>query len=234
MNLLFNPNLTITINTNDANGNTNLQMNSNTNQAQSNQPRYIFIDGGANRGDTFLLLLNNGTFFHPSIPRRDIDVYLFEASPIWNDILYQYFNKYPQIKHVYSQTGICANTEKLIFFMHPDNHEGSSAFVKTVNSERIVVDCIDICEWMIYDMKFSKNDHVIIKLDIEGGEYPIMKRIWEYPNDECISLIDEMFIEWHPWGQQPWNDTKEHHYSERGKEWKGKFVSKGVKMHHWD
>ena len=92
---------------------------------------------------------------------------------------------------------------------------------------------LPICEWMIDDMKFKLNDYVVIKLDIEGGEYPIMQHIWDYHNDECISLIDEMFIEWHPWGQDPWIDGQHHHYLERAHSWNDQFQAKGIKMHMW-
>merc|ERR1712087_560639 len=123
----------------------------------------------------------------------------------WNDLLYRLYTQYPQIKGIYNETAIWINsTEKLVFFMN-ENHEASSTFHKdSVNSKRIEVECIDICQWMIYDMEFSENDYVIIKLDVEGAEYPIINHI--YQNNECLSLIDEMFVEWHPWGQQYGNN----------------------------
>eukprot|EP01083_Nonionella_stella_P271304 919271_1 len=147
-------------------------------QGTTREFKNIFLDVGANRGDTFFLLLNDSKFFPPTIHRRDIDVYLFEASPIWNDLLYRLYTQYPQIKGVYNGTALWINsTEKLSFWVDQNNHEASSSFHKPRGMTPIIVDCIDVCEWMIHEMHFEINDTVIIKLDVEGAEYKIMEHI---------------------------------------------------------
>lgn len=170
----------------------------------SDQPttkgRNIFIDGGANRGDTFFLLLQNDTFFSPDIMRRDIDVYLFEASPIWTDLLRELYSKYPQIKGVYYETAIWNNSKETLTLFINKNHEASSAFNKPKVGGRATVRCIEICEWMMQIMGFRLEDYIIFKLDVEGAEYPILYYIMQH--QECMDLIDELWIEWHPWGQQ--------------------------------
>ena len=57
------------------------------------------------------------------------------------------------------------------------------------NSE--IVDCIDLSEFI---KTFNKDDYIILKLDVEGAEYPILEKMIE---NNTISYIDELYIEWH-------------------------------------
>lgn len=54
------------------------------------------------------------------------------------------------------------------------------------------VGCIDFVEYL--SMHADRHDHVIVKLDCEGAELLIIPKLLE---TGAISLIDELFIEWH-------------------------------------
>jgi FkbM family methyltransferase len=58
--------------------------------------------------------------------------------------------------------------------------------------ETISVPCIDISEWIC--LNCNKNDTVIVKLDVEGAEYSILKKILE---DKSYEFITAIYIEWH-------------------------------------
>jgi hypothetical protein len=41
---------------------------------------------------------------------------------------------------------------------------------------------------------FSKEDYIVLKVDIEGAEYEVLEKMFE---DGSIEYIDELYIEWH-------------------------------------
>ena len=67
-------------------------------------------------------------------------------------------------------------------------------FKQEVKDEQVnSVICFDIDK---YIKQFKKNDYIILKLDIEGAEYKVLKHMIE---NGSIDFIDELFIEWHDW-----------------------------------
>lgn len=59
--------------------------------------------------------------------------------------------------------------------------------------EKIIkIECIDLSKW-IKD-NFDKEDHIILKLDVEGSEYDILNKLFE---DNIINYINQLFIEFH-------------------------------------
>lgn len=62
-----------------------------------------------------------------------------------------------------------------------------------IEKTTISVECIDLSEFI--KQNFSKDDSIIMKIDIEGAEYPILQKMIK---DSTIDLINEIYIEWHP------------------------------------
>jgi len=54
------------------------------------------------------------------------------------------------------------------------------------------VECIDFDKW-IKD-KFNEDDYIILKMDIEGAEYPVL---YNMIHGGSIEYINELFVEWH-------------------------------------
>jgi FkbM family methyltransferase len=52
--------------------------------------------------------------------------------------------------------------------------------------------CFDLSSWIAEN--FSKDDYLILKLDIEGAEYEVLNKMIE---DGTINLINEFWGEWH-------------------------------------
>lgn len=57
-------------------------------------------------------------------------------------------------------------------------------------SQKIMVDCIDFSEYI----KQFKNDYLVIKMDIEGAEYPVLTKMIK---DGTISIPKKVYVEWH-------------------------------------
>jgi len=58
--------------------------------------------------------------------------------------------------------------------------------------EEVEVKKIDLSQWMVDNL--TENDYVILKMDIEGSEYPVLEKII---NSGLIKIIDKLYIEWH-------------------------------------
>jgi len=60
--------------------------------------------------------------------------------------------------------------------------------------EDVRVESIDISQWILDS--FSKDDHIVMKMDIEGSEYEVLPKMI---NDGSITYINHLWIEWHDW-----------------------------------
>jgi FkbM family methyltransferase len=56
----------------------------------------------------------------------------------------------------------------------------------------ITVRCIDFGAWV--KRSFTKDDFVIVKLDIEGAEYAVLRKMID---DGSIELVDRLYVEFH-------------------------------------
>jgi len=54
------------------------------------------------------------------------------------------------------------------------------------------VPCFDFSDWCLHHL--SKTDYVFLKMDIEGAEYEVIKKMHK---DGALKLIDKMYIELH-------------------------------------
>lgn len=60
--------------------------------------------------------------------------------------------------------------------------------------ENVKVESIDISQWILDN--FSKDDFIVLKMDIEGSEYQVLPKMIK---DGSIGYINHAFIEWHDW-----------------------------------
>lgn len=124
-------------------------------------------------------------------------------------------------------------------------HDGKISFSKTVSNQRsnfesvgssvnglnwydtkyfdqevIEVECVDITSIL---NKYSEDDFIVVKLDIEGAEFEVVRRMI---GSESIKKIDELYIEWHTCHVESETEESE-------KELKSKIESFGVNLHSW-
>ena len=80
-----------------------------------------------------------------------------------------------------------------ITFYDSGNEESSIIYEKSAHSSKATtVESIDLGKWIME--KFSKDDHIILKLDTEGAEYEIIERM---VNDGSIEYVDKFYCEIH-------------------------------------
>ena len=139
----------------------------------------IFIDGGAHCGCSrkkFCELYGN-----------DYQIYSFEPDPSFNEFCSELINK-----------ALWNSDGSINFYKY--RLSGASSLLKK-RAELIIkekptsvdlVPTIDIHKWIVSN--FSKNDYIILKLDVEGSEYSILPHMLK---NNTFEYIDKLFIEWH-------------------------------------
>jgi len=56
----------------------------------------------------------------------------------------------------------------------------------------ITVDSLDFSNFILKN--FSKEDHIVVKMDIEGAEYEVLEKMIK---DDSIDYLNELIVEFH-------------------------------------
>lgn len=153
--------------------------------------RKIFIDCGANLGRVL-------ADFIQTLP--DHDFYAFEPNAQLHTSLRSEVERtgHPRVtlydKAVWTHDGT-AN-------LYLGHHESSTLLlgkrVPPVYDQQIDYDnpvpvpCIDFSAWLAREV--DSEDQVTVKMDIEGAEYPVLRKMI---HDGTLALISLLYIEWH-------------------------------------
>jgi len=146
----------------------------------------MVIDCGANVGNITKKFAATGATVHA-----------FEPDPIAFSILKKRFQSFPNV--ILHNQGVWDKETDLNFFSHKNQSEepaytvSSSIIINKKNIDREKkreIHVIDLCDFIV---KLGKKIN-LIKLDIEGAEIAILKKILE---KETYKLFDQMFVETH-------------------------------------
>jgi FkbM family methyltransferase len=125
-------------------------------------------------------------------PSCEYEIYSFEPNP-----RYISFPKFEN--HIFYNKAVWVKDEVRDFYLDNTTRKkaGSSLMEEktTGNLDKknpIKVKCIDIDKWI--KENFDKDDHIILKLDIEGAEYAVLQHMII---NGSLEYINEIFIEWH-------------------------------------
>lgn len=157
-------------------------------------PRYVFIDGGAHKGETIEYFRNSAvSVIHPW------EIFCFEPVPgLQDDIL-------AKGDLTLIQKAIWISNGSLSFFAGGNTTVASIYENEAVKDRKnIEVPAIDFSSWIA--SKFTSDDFVWLKLDIEGSEYEVLSKMLA---DKTIDLVDLLFIEFHNTPTQDQNSAKE-------------------------
>ena len=146
--------------------------------------RFVFIDGGAHKGETVQHFMKT-----VACSMRNWTVISFEPNP----------HLLPALKKL---EGVEVRTEAISdsdgvgsFYFSKDEDQIGGSLNKSkfdVVSTPLDVATIDLSRWI--RETFSKEDVIWLKLDIEGGEYPVLDKILR---DNTTEYVDRLFIEFH-------------------------------------
>ncbi|KAJ3058515.1 hypothetical protein HDU98_005391 [Podochytrium sp. JEL0797] len=180
-----------------------------SNHVTAKPQRLVFLDLGANKGDSYEAMLGLGKKFNysyacpPDRKPSDFEAHLFEANPAHNinlvKIRDQYNKKGNSTVFIYPSTVVYTRDEIIPFFVDTKNENkdfwGSSISLAHPDVEeagRRNMLAVDIGRFIL--MNFVPSDFVVVKMDIEGAEYDILPHLLEtgaYVN------IDYIYVEYH-------------------------------------
>jgi len=154
----------------------------------------IFIDLGAYNGDTIKLAMKK----YP-----DFDRYIgFEPAPSLYKKAKRRLKKYSKVKMRMLAASITSSKTAKLFLNYRRGAKGilgsGSTLCGTKTSGNInkkitvTVRTIDFAEYLRDN--FSIDDFIVLKVDIEGTEYPLFKHL---VTTGAISYVDKIYCEWH-------------------------------------
>ncbi len=148
------------------------------------EPRYLFVDGGANVGQT-VLAFEKSTLF----AKHPWRVVSFEPNPG----LVPLIPRRPWL--TVEEKAMWTKDEPLDFEFAEDVTLGGSVMptvVKFPSMKKVRVDAIDFGAWLARTVRLE--DVVYVKLDIEGAEYPVVEHMLR---DGTMKLVDRLYLEFH-------------------------------------
>jgi len=89
---------------------------------------------------------------------------------------------------------------KIVFY--DDGCEGSSVVADKYDENPVEVECFDLSTWI--KRNFSVEDHIVLKIDIEGAEYEVLNKMYD---DETVNYVNKIYCEIH--GLKCGKDVKE-------------------------
>jgi len=159
----------------------------------------IFLDCGGNRGQSI-------NFFKTTpLYSEDFIIYSFEPVPMFNE---KYKNREDII---FFDKAVWIDNSDMDFYISRRASGVGSTLKKEKWSARpdfehpLRVKCMDFSKWVMEN--FTKEDYIILKMDIEGAEYDVLEKMIA---DDSIKYINKAFIEFH---FQKMNMNKDRHFN---------------------
>ena len=151
----------------------------------------VFIDCGAYTGDTIKEFFNWGSIVDD--PKK-YKIYAFEPNPNMQKPLLDIESQYNNITYI--SKAVWTKNKAIKFAVDKSGDPlGSTAMKSKTNIwdkfPKITVEAIDFSAWL----KQFENDEVIIKMDIEGAEFPVLEKMIK---DKTIHIPKIILVEFHP------------------------------------
>lgn len=183
------------------------------NVTQRQKRRCIFVDCGANVGDSFRVFMkeaNTKFYYDYPIPsnflRSECESYLIEGNPAHTPALKaveeQYKTKTPPVSvTVFPNTAVWIESGVISFYLDTVNggrdYWGSSlnpAHPDAIKSGKVQVNVtsMNLADFLLRN--FLPQDYVLVKVDIEGSEWDLLPHLLQTRSDVVIDLL---LVEWH-------------------------------------
>ena len=147
----------------------------------------VFIDAGAYTGQSVEHFKSHWSDW------KEYEIYSFEPHPAHRPH-FDRFKSNPKFN--FSGKALWVHDGVVDFYLDPGY--GGSTLMKEKKTGRMDTEnptripCIDTSAW-IKD-NFSKNDHIVLKMDTEGAEYETLNKLIE---ENTLEMVDELYIEFH-------------------------------------
>lgn len=146
----------------------------------------VFIDCGANLGQSI------DNFIKKWVDWREYDILSYEANPS----LVPHFERFSSVSNVKFENAAVWMQDGTVDFFLCNQGNASSSLVGTkvtgnLDKKPTTVRSVDIDRVV---RQYTKEDYVILKMDIEGAEYELLDYML---NKGTFDLIDVLYIEFH-------------------------------------
>jgi FkbM family methyltransferase len=123
-------------------------------------------------------------------PDSELFVHTFEPNPAYAD-------GYKNIEnHKFHQKAVWIYDGQVKLYLQPGYcSQGHSLCAEKTNvnpNDFLLVECVDFGAWI--KSTFKKTDYLLVRMDIEGGEYKVLDSIIK---DCSIYYIDKLLVEFH-------------------------------------
>jgi len=146
----------------------------------------IFLDCGGNKGQSIIRFKKSKEY------SNDFKLYSFEPVPF----LAKKYSDMSGVNVLMNAVWIYDGEVAFYFNKKSSRPEGStlmkSKVHKKIEKKPHMVKCIDFSKWIMDN--FSKDDYIILKVDIEGAEYEVFEKML---TDGSINYIDKAYVEFH-------------------------------------
>lgn len=158
----------------------------------------LFLDCGSNIGQGF-------EFFRKHFKKQYFDYELFEPNPNCLPFLHEICKKLPDHNIKIHEKAIGVRNETLTFYGLSEQNGGgalsqggsilrehNSGIYASEEKTAIQVNSINFCDFL--RDKINSYELIVIKMDIEGGEYEVLEHLLK---ENLFNSIDSMFCEFH-------------------------------------
>jgi FkbM family methyltransferase len=170
------------------------------------RPRKVFVDCGSNTCAVLGERIERGL---------ETEFFAFEPQPELVACIEEVRHRHPAIPIRFFNKAVWVHDGTIDFYLATEwgpNYRGGSTLLeghvknaaKVDYSHPVTVECIDFSRWI--GCNFRRRDHLVVKMDIEGAEYPVLEKMVA---DGTIDYITELIVEFH-W-QMNENVSQERH-----------------------
>jgi FkbM family methyltransferase len=158
------------------------------------KPRRVFVDCGSNTCKVLEERVKSGL---------EAEFFAFEPQPELVACVDAVRSRHPGVPIRFFPKAVWVEEGTLDFYLATEwgpNHRGGSTLLeghvknaaKVDYSHPVAVECVDFSRWL--RRNFSRWDHLVVKMDIEGAEYPVLEKMIA---DGTIDFVDELIVEFH-------------------------------------
>lgn len=133
----------------------------------------------------------------------ETEFFAFEPQPELATCIEEVRRKHPTTPIHFSEKAVWVYDGSMDFYLATEwgpNYRGGSTLLaghiknaaKVDYSRPVTVKCIDFSRWI--RRNFSRRDHLVVKMDIEGAEYPVLEKMVA---EGTIDYIAELIVEFH-------------------------------------
>lgn len=167
--------------------------------------RKVFIDLGAYDGDSIRYFMKRDDW-------REYDIYAFEPNKKFHQQLADLWIDCPNIVFLSNQAAWVENTQLEFAVDQADSPMGSTLMPGKIEmwnkGVKQIIGAFDFSDWI----KQFSGDYVIVKMDTEGAEFPVLEKMI---NDKTLTIINELWCEFHPNKVREYTTTDKYNLMDR-------------------